>query len=60
VNITVYLPDKLGMQAKDAGLPLSRLLRSAVERALAEVAEMDRVASAWPYSHLYRQEEGDG
>jgi post-segregation antitoxin (ccd killing protein) len=43
VNITVYLPDDLGQRAKDAGLPLSRLLRAAVEK---ELAERDESASA--------------
>jgi hypothetical protein len=30
VDITVYLPDELGQRAKDEGLPLSQMLRTAV------------------------------
>lgn len=35
MDITVYLPDELGERAKEADLPFSRLLRSAVQRELA-------------------------
>ena len=34
MDITVYLPDAIGEQAKKAELPLSRMLRGAVEREL--------------------------
>jgi len=50
MNITVYLPDDIGKQAKEAGLPFSRLLRKAVESELAKLAEIDQIAHAWPYS----------
>jgi post-segregation antitoxin (ccd killing protein) len=30
VDVTIYLPDKIGSQAKEAGLNLSRMLRDAV------------------------------
>jgi post-segregation antitoxin (ccd killing protein) len=36
MDITVYLPDELGRRAKDASLPLSRMLRRAVEDELRE------------------------
>ncbi len=42
VDITVYLPDEIGQRAKEAELPLSRLLRASVEEELyrrATVAE---------------------
>jgi hypothetical protein len=32
MNLNVYLPDELGAWAKKADLPLSRMLRGAVER----------------------------
>lgn len=35
LDITVYLPDELGQRAKEAELPFSRLLRSAVQDELA-------------------------
>lgn len=34
MDITCYLPDELGKLAKDANLPLSRILRAGVEAAL--------------------------
>lgn len=34
VDFTVYLPDAIGVRAKEAGLNLSRLLRAAVTREL--------------------------
>jgi hypothetical protein len=40
MDITCYLPDDLGEQAKKAGLPLSRLLRDAVAAQLSPQAEM--------------------
>lgn len=50
MNITVYLPDTLGAQAKDARLPLSRLLRAAVENELMKLARIDQIALTWPRS----------
>ena len=56
MNITVYLPDALGAKAKDACLPLSRLLRAAVERELDKLAKIDQIALAWPYSPEHNDE----
>lgn len=44
MDITTYLPDAIGAQAKEAGLPFSRLLRSAVEAELARRVEVIRLA----------------
>lgn len=59
MNITVYLPDVLGKQAKDADLPLSRLLRAAVEYELDKLAFIDQIAAAWPHSPVSNQESRD-
>jgi hypothetical protein len=42
VDITIYLPDLIGEQAKEAKLPLSRMLRAAVELELERRATMAR------------------
>lgn len=44
MDITVYLPDDLGEAAKEAQLPLSRLLRSVVEAELSPQAEIETEA----------------
>lgn len=47
MKLTLYLPDALGRAAKDAGLNLSGLLRSAVEQQLrGELAEAHRIPGA--------------
>lgn len=48
MNITVYLPDKLGQQAKELNFPLSRMLRAAVEAELEKIARIDKIAETWP------------
>lgn len=57
MNLCVYLPNALGAKAKEAELPFSRLLRAAVERELAKMAELDRIAAAWPYSPASNQDQ---
>lgn len=42
MDITVYLPDEIGQRAKDAGLPLSRMLRRAV---LDELGRLDALGT---------------
>lgn len=34
MNVNVYLPDELGKRAKEAKLPLSRMLQKAIKREL--------------------------
>jgi hypothetical protein len=50
VDITVYLPDALGEQAKRAELPFSRLLRTAVED---ELERRATVASTLKHTATY-------
>jgi hypothetical protein len=59
MNINVYLPDDLGKQAKDAELPLSRLLREAVKDELERKAMITK-ALAEPQTFELRLEDGDG
>ncbi len=53
VNITVYLPDELGAKAKAAELPLSRLLRAAVED---ELERRDTVEKTLSETQTYELE----
>jgi hypothetical protein len=45
VDITVYLPDQLGAEAKAAGLPLSAMLRAAVQEELERLRTLDQHTS---------------
>jgi hypothetical protein len=45
MDITVYLPDEIGKRAKEAELPLSRLLRRAVEDELERKDDMKATLS---------------
>jgi hypothetical protein len=57
MNINVYLPDDLGERAKAAELPLSQLLRQAVQE---ELERREAVASTLTESQTYELElEGD-
>jgi post-segregation antitoxin (ccd killing protein) len=49
----VYLPDELGAWAKQAGLPLSRMLREAIEK---ERKRQDAVAATLGKADVYEAE----
>ena len=58
VDITVYLPDEIGTDAKAAGLNLSALLRQAVTEEMARLAALAAVAE--PEEHLLDLEDDAG
>jgi hypothetical protein len=49
MDITVYLPDEMGRAAKEADLPLSRMLRDAVEAQLNPRAKIKIEEEPVPY-----------
>jgi hypothetical protein len=59
VDITVYLPDEIGRQAKDAELNLSGLLRSAVTDELERREAMNKTLTETETYEVYL-EDGDG
>ncbi len=44
MDITIYLPDEIGRRAKKADLPLSRMLRDAVEEELRHRAAVEELS----------------
>lgn len=59
MDITVYLPDEIGTQAKEAGMNLSRTLRDAVESELEHTRAMKELAGE-AEEHLLDLETSDG
>ena len=59
MDITVYLPDDIGAQAKEAGMNLSRMLRDAVEAEFAHTRAMKELAEG-AAEHLLDLETPDG
>ena len=60
VDITVYLPDDIGAQAKEAGMNLSRTLRDAVESELERARAMKEFAKDAQEWLLHLERDGWG
>ena len=60
MDITVYLPDEIGASAKQAHLPLSRMLRDAVEAELDRRATLEFTLSDGIEEHEVELEEHTG
>lgn len=60
MNINVYLPDELGAQAKEAELPLSRILRDAVTQELERIGAMKTATDGMEEITLDLVKEGVG
>ena len=59
MDVTVYLPDEIRAQAKEAGMNLSRMLRNAVESELKHRSAMEEIAGE-AEEHLLHLETPDG
>ncbi len=59
MNVNLYLPDELGQQAKEADLPLSRLLREAVIDELERRRTVAQTLSA-PQTFEFAVQDGEG
>jgi post-segregation antitoxin (ccd killing protein) len=60
VDITVYLPDKLGQQAKAAEVNFSGLLRAAVTAELERRAAVSKTLEGSTKEHLFTLEDEEG